>query len=117
MSRVECASDSEEERRHNDANPRPSADDDNDSEKDYGSQRVNYALKQWYNRNIRFTFEFPENFKEVPATSANEKIWLKAMDYENVARRFLEIEGYTSQNQLPPTIIQYYKDIVDFAND
>jgi hypothetical protein len=53
---------------------RPSDDDDDDDgEKDYGSQRVNDALKQWYNRNIRFTFEFPENFKEVPATSANEK--------------------------------------------
>jgi hypothetical protein len=85
---AQSISDSEENRRHNDANPRPSADDD-DSEKDYGSQRVNDALKQWYNRKIRFTFEFPENFKGVPAISANEKILLKAIGYENVARRFL----------------------------
>ncbi len=44
MGRVECVSDSEGERRHNDADPRPSADDDDDSEKDYGSQRVNLAM-------------------------------------------------------------------------
>jgi hypothetical protein len=33
MSGVECISDSEEERRHNDADPRPSADDYDDSER------------------------------------------------------------------------------------
>jgi hypothetical protein len=47
----------------------------------------------------------------------NEKIWLKAIDYENVARRFLEIEEDTGQDQLQPTIIQYYKDIMDFASN
>jgi hypothetical protein len=75
------------------------------------------VLNKGYNRNIQFTFEFPENFKKVPATSANEKIWLKDMDYKNVARRFIEIEEKTGQDQLPPTIIQYYKDIVDFASN
>jgi len=120
MSGVEEIADSEEERRPCDADQRSSAqstDDDDEREKDYGSQRVNEALKRWYSRNIRFAFEFPENFKVVPATSVNERIWLKSMDYENVARRFLDIEENTGQDQVPPTIIQYYKDIVDFASN
>ncbi len=77
---------------------------------------MNDALKKWYSRDILFTFEFPENFMEVPGTSANERIWLKSMEYEQVSRRPLKIEGNTGQDQVPPQIIQYYKDIVDFAS-
>jgi hypothetical protein len=117
MSGAECIPDSEEERLRNEATSCSSADDDDESGKDYGSQRVNDALKKWYSRDIRFTFQFPENFMEVPATSANERIWLKSMEYEQVSRRLLEIEENTGQDQVPPPIIQYYKDIVDFASN
>jgi hypothetical protein len=78
---------------------------------------VNDVLKKWYSQDIQFTFKFPENFMEVPATSANERIWLKSMEYEQVSRRLLEIEENTGQDQVPPPIIQYYKDIVDFASN
>lgn len=119
MSGAECVpnSESEEDRPSNEDIPRASAQCEDEFEGGYGSQRVNDALKRWYHVNLQFNFKFPENFNDVPATSANESLWLQPMDYGEAAQRLLGLKENTGQDQLPPAVINYYTEIVEFASN
>ena len=116
---VDCVPDSEpeEDRPSNKDIPRNSAQGDDEFEGQYGSQRVNDVLKQWYHVKLLFNFKFSENFQNVPATSVNESLWLQPMDYGEVAERLLGLKENTGEDQLPPAIIEYYREIVEFASN
>ena len=58
------------------------------SEQDYHSQRLGKTLKQWphwYERDIMFLFDFPEDFNQVPSIVSAYQAWAKLMDYNDVA--------------------------------
>ena len=96
---------------------RHSAQSDESSEQDYDDQRLEETLKRWYERDIMFRFKFPENYNQVPTIDSADQAWAKPMDYNDVARRLLGRIENDGPDQLPPAIIQYFEEIVDFASN
>jgi hypothetical protein len=93
-----------------------SAQSEESSEQDYDDQRLEKTLKQWYERDIMFRFDFPEDFNQVPSIDSADQAWAKPMDYNDVAGRLLGRTENDGPDQLPPAIIQYFTEIVDFAS-
>lgn len=93
-----------------------SAQSEESSEQDYDNQRLEKTLKQWYERDIMFRFDFPEDFNQVPSIDSADQAWAKPMDYNDVAGRLLGRTENDGPDQLPPAIIQYFTEIVDFAS-
>jgi hypothetical protein len=64
-----------------------SAQSEESSEQDYDNQRLEKTLKQWYERDIMFRFDFPEDFNQVPRIDSANQAWAKPMDYSRETAR------------------------------
>lgn len=82
----------------------------------YDSNRLMDILKQWYVIDINSRLEFPESFNVVPAQFSANKIWSAPMPYLEISRRLLGERENVGTNQLPPEIIRYFSEIVEFSS-
>ena len=82
----------------------------------YDEQRRKSIFQRWYNVDFKGKFSFPEPFNTVPIHHLPDRIWIRPMDYDEVARRLLGESENDGPSQLPAEIIRYFADIVEFSS-
>lgn len=91
--------------------------DGDSSEQIIGSAQLEDIFHNWYNVDIKFEFDFPEDFQKVPAEFSSFKLWRQPMNSKEVIDRLLgnktnEAEG----DHLIQPIMVYFKEVIHSAS-